>query len=121
MSCAKKNKEYYAKNHLKIKAKRYTSIPNYMINRARNGKYRANKKKLTLPWEDFQALKDFYANCPDGHEVDHIIPLAGKCAQGIHTLKNLQYLPKVENAIKKNCFDVFAEKIEDDVVVEILK
>ena len=36
------------------------------------------------------------------HEVDHIFPLRGKMACGLHCEQNLQILTRSENARKKN-------------------
>ena len=45
-------------------------------------------------------LAAFYANCPEGMVVDHIDPLGGKLACGLHVPWNLQYLTPEANAKK---------------------
>lgn len=50
------------------------------------------------------AIRAFYAACPPGHEVDHIVPLKGKTVCGLHVLANLQYLTRAANRAKKNRF-----------------
>lgn len=57
-------------------------------------------------WADQKAIEEFYANCPEGYEVDHIIPLCGKLVSGLHVENNLQYLPAEENLKKGNRYEV---------------
>jgi transposase len=64
-----------------------------------NARYRARIKAQVVPGEDIQPIQDFYANCPEGYEVDHIIPLS---KGGLHSLPNLQYLTVSENRRKSN-------------------
>lgn len=62
-------------------------------------RYYQRVKDQTPPDADLKAIKEFYKNCPDGHEVDHIMPIS---KGGLHTLGNLQYLPMIENRRKSN-------------------
>jgi hypothetical protein len=73
----------------------------------KTAKYNASKLQRTHSWlseKDLQEIANFYANCPEGFEVDHVIPLQGKFASGLHVRSNLQYLTKEENAKKSNLF-----------------
>lgn len=66
---------------------------------------KAKKIKATPQWADTEAIKQFYADCPKGFHVDHIIPLQGKLVSGFNVIENLQYLPKLENETKSNKFE----------------
>lgn len=75
--------------------------------RSISARCRAARLKRVPPWSQTEAIKEFYKNCPEGHEVDHIIPLQGKLISGLHVLQNLQYLPKLVNRAKGNKFDAY--------------
>jgi len=62
-------------------------------------RYMAKRKNQTPKDIDIKAIQQFYANCPKGYEVDHIIPIS---KGGLHTLENLQYLTVSENRKKSN-------------------
>jgi hypothetical protein len=62
-------------------------------------RYYQRIKDQTPPNADLTAIKKFYAHCPEGHEVDHIVPIS---KGGLHTLENLQYLTIIENRRKSN-------------------
>lgn len=68
-------------------------------NAARQAKYRAKHgyNRAYASNADKALIKEIYANCPPGHEVDHIIPLA---KGGLHHQDNLQYLTVRENRSK---------------------
>jgi len=70
--------------------------------RHREAKRRAAKLQRTVAWADLAAISDFYMKCPEGYEVDHIIPLQGKLVSGLHVENNLQYLKQRENRSKSN-------------------
>jgi hypothetical protein len=65
---------------------------------------KANKLNATPPWANLNLITEFYLNCPDGYQVDHIIPLNNSIVCGLHTVENLQYLTKEENLKKSNKF-----------------
>lgn len=62
-------------------------------------------RQATPPWADMAAIRAFYEARPEGHHVDHIVPLNGKNVCGLHVLENLQYLPASENCRKRNIFN----------------
>lgn len=62
-------------------------------------RYMAKRRNQTPPDVDIEALQEFYRNCPEGYEVDHIIPIS---KGGQHTLENLQYLTISDNRRKSN-------------------
>lgn len=63
-------------------------------------------KQRTPGWASLQKIVEFYKNCPDGYQVDHIIPLRGKKVSGLHVVENLQYLTAKENRNKSNYYEV---------------
>ena len=82
---------------------RWANDPN---NPARLYFRRKDVKRCTPPWVSKEALLAIYGNCPEGHEVDHIIPIKGKIdgrlVCGLHVPWNLQYLTVTQNRKKKN-------------------
>lgn len=71
---------------------------------AKEAKRRASKLQRTPSYADLKVIEEFYHNCPEGYHVDHIVPLQGELVSGLHILKNLQYLPALENIRKSNTF-----------------
>ena len=70
---------------------------------ARNAKHDKRIKERFV-FDDMDEIQEFYRNCPEGHHIDHIVPLNGKNVSGLHTVSNLQYLPATENLRKSNKF-----------------
>ena len=71
----------------------------------RQAKYNASKLQRIPIWVDEKELRlisAFYARCPEGFHVDHILPLNGVLVSGFHTLSNLQYLSAEDNLSKSN-------------------
>lgn len=65
---------------------------------------RSIQRKQTPPWANDEETLAFYRACPDGYEVDHIIPLRGKRVSGLHVVGNLQYLTPTQNRRKQATF-----------------
>ena len=68
-------------------------------------KRRAKIKNAIPKWSNLQEIKEFYINCPEGFEVDHIIPINNNYVCGLHVQNNLQYLKAEQNHFKSNKFD----------------
>lgn len=96
-------RKYYKSNKEKIDArnKKWAEANPGKVN-AKTAKYHADKLQRTPAWADMDAIRLFYEHCPNGHEVDHIIPLRGKNISGLHVAGNLQWLPVSENRRKGN-------------------
>lgn len=60
------------------------------------------RKQRTPKWANLDKIREIYKNRPEGHHVDHIIPLNGKNVCGLHVETNLQYLKATENLSKGN-------------------
>lgn len=63
---------------------------------------RAKVRQRTPAWANKELIKEIYKNCPEGYEVDHIVPISGIEVCGFHVEYNLQYLTKFENRKKRN-------------------
>lgn len=102
----KNNREYKQRHRSKVllERKKYKQLNKDKINKQKI-KYARAKRKATPKWADKCAIKNFYANCPQGMEVDHIIPIQHDLVCGLHTIENLQYLTPKENSVKGNRFD----------------
>ena len=65
-------------------------------------KRRSAKLERTPEWNDDLVMRMIYEDCPEGHHVDHIVPLQGETVSGLHVHYNLQYLTAEENIRKSN-------------------
>lgn len=66
---------------------------------------RAGLAKRIPSWANKDEIAKVYAARPEGHHVDHVIPLFGKKVSGLHVEANLQYLPAAENLKKNRKYD----------------
>jgi len=78
----------------------YSAVIDY--NRGNAAKRHAALLQRSPKWANQKAILEFYQNCPPGYEVDHIVPLQGEKASGLHVIDNLQYLTRTENRSKGN-------------------
>lgn len=77
------NKEYYSEKAIRRRALQLSRIPK---------------------WANLDKIQEIYANRPEGHHVDHEVPLQGKNVCGLHVEYNLQYLTAEDNLRKGNSF-----------------
>jgi len=105
-------KRYYKNNKEKASklAKEYY-LNNKKSYRNRDAKRRAKEIQADLAskWKSkelMNKIKEIYLNCPDGFEVDHIIPLTNDMVCGLHVPCNLQYLSVYENRSKSNKLEI---------------
>tara|TARA_R100000900_G_C3294745_1_gene156478 strand:+ start:60 stop:755 length:696 start_codon:yes stop_codon:yes gene_type:complete len=95
--CYQANPEKYKAN-----AKRWKTSNRNRVN-VTDRNYVFKRMKRMPVWADKEAIAKIYKNCPEGYDVDHIVPLVGETVSGLHVPENLQYLPWwVNQKIKRN-------------------
>ena len=98
--------DYYAANKDRLNKERRRRWVEDPDDPARLHFRRKDVKTRTPKWADKKALLAFYANCPPGMHVDHIVPLKGmidgRPVCGLHVPWNLQYLDPDANRRKYN-------------------
>ena len=108
----RKNKEYRAKHRkerlVKVTEWRKNNIELVRLY-ARN--YQARRKGRVVEWTDWDNIREFELNKPNGMTTDHIIPISGKLVWGLHVSWNLQYLPPHENFTKLNSCNLLEASI----------
>ena len=105
---AKYDKTEQGRTSKKLRNQRYFATERgKAVNRAKVAKYKAAKLQRIPVWmtkDELNMMRLFYVKCPQGFDVDHIVPLQGRNVSGLHVLSNLQYLTKEENGRKANKF-----------------
>lgn len=117
LAASRSSAQRYAANRESEKARtsayRKANIESYQAGERRNTKTRqaknaarrARKLEATPKWltaEQHQQIKNFYETCPEGYEVDHIVPLMSDVVCGLHVPWNLQHLTHLDNRSKGN-------------------
>jgi len=95
---------YYLKNKEAYKARYERYYPTHKSMYVARSRERINQIKVASFPHQREAVNAFYAACPEGFHVDHIVPLKNPKVSGLHVLANLRYLPAEENLRKRNKF-----------------
>lgn len=97
----KKDLEHYrvynSKPHAKISRKNYEESEKGQIARRRVSALRSRRVRNQsdlLSEVEKEIIREFYAKCPEGFHVDHVIPIS---KGGRHVIENLQYLNALDN------------------------
>ena len=86
--CSAKSRDLGTQHRKKMRCVRYARRRAWM-----------NDAKCDLTSEEENVIKQLYLKCPDGYEIDHIIPIS---RGGLHHPDNLQYLTMAENRSKSD-------------------
>jgi hypothetical protein len=77
--CNKPKKSYkrkFCSNICSSKSRILSKTHHQKLNRHRQSLYRTKKYRHIHPTANKNLIKQFYLNCPEGYEVDHIIPVS---------------------------------------------
>jgi len=104
--CRKTCQKYNEKNKAKVYADQQRwKRDNWDYYKSYLATQKRRVKRATPPWMPKETIIAAFKACPEGMEVDHIVPLQGKLVSGLNVPWNFQYLPSHENNSKNNKFD----------------
>ena len=104
--CKQVYKKYWQSDKGKLLLRLYwNSLKGKSISRknAANRRHLIRAQKIKEFFVD--EIVEWYYNCPDGFEVDHIVPITSKKVCGLHVPWNFQYLTISNNRSKNNFFE----------------
>lgn len=105
-SCRVSNNALHYRKASTKESHRRSYEKNYDVIRDRQNRYKGERSLRVPYWSQHTLISDFYSKCPEGYQVDHIIPLKGLLVSGLHVIENLQYLTTEDNQIKNNKYIV---------------
>lgn len=117
LGCKKKYDPDYKKQKCESEKRRRESLKTDPTRLKRHRDTRKKYKKLqrkvrkhhvhnaTPCWIKPAMFAQLQNNCPENHDLDHIIPLRNPSVCGLNVPWNIQYLSKEENNKKSNKFD----------------
>jgi hypothetical protein len=99
-------KRYKLKNRDKIREFKNNYRRKNPLSRRGENQFRERTIKNQIIARQYRKeIRLFYKNCPEGFQVDHIIPILNENVCGLHVPWNLQYLNPFDNNKKNNKWD----------------
>lgn len=106
MKPAEVYRNYYEQNAEIIRARSRAWARDNPGRRKANEYARRAQKKQALPtWltvEQKKEMEQLWQKCPEGHQVDHIVPLSSPVVCGLHVPWNLRIITAEENNSKRS-------------------